>query len=145
MVLVPETGSRQRGPLVNKIQSVSNGTHRKVETRSRVSSSTSTPRLGKIPSVDVLERFGGRSTVAAGRADERFKNSCSGEKQRASDTTIRNQNKGSDVTALPGVPATPLSPSHFRPVRSPCACGDSLSTFGRTFTTHRGGPETVWP
>src|SRR6266550_3735900 len=63
----------------------------KVETRSRVSSKAATPRFGKIPSADSIERSSDRSNVITGPAVEQALNLFStevGEGRRVTDTVV---------------------------------------------------------
>src|SRR6266566_2867832 len=80
-----------KSSVVSTRRAVSETTHHAVETRTRVSSKAATPRFGKIPSADSIERSDDRSDAIIGPAVEQALTLFSsevGERQRVPDTII---------------------------------------------------------
>src|SRR6266550_1660830 len=80
-----------KSSVVSTRRAVSETTHHAVETRTRVSSKAVTPRFGKIPSVDSIERSDDRSDAIIGPAVEQALTLFSsevGERRRVPDTVV---------------------------------------------------------
>src|SRR6266550_4229874 len=108
-----------KSSVVSTHRAVSETTHHAVETRTRVSLKAATPRFGKIPSANGIERSDDRSKVIIGPAVEQALTLFSsevGERRRVPDTVVSNQNE------MKGVRHTPSHPAAFtQPDSAPAA------------------------